>query len=1540
MAALIKGALVKQISKFLKNVTSNQINISTLKGEGEMKNIELDENVLMDLLELPTWLRITNARCNKANVKIQWTKLKTNPIIIYLDKIELDVEIADPLREYSTSSASKMFDKDNSGAYGFIDKCIDAIQLIIDSINVTIKSKNFNANLEMSNICVYSTTPNWKTTNDIRNTRLKDLEKDEIILFKEVAWEICRLEAYTTDVESQTQSGTSIKLIMNPSKIHIVLKKRLSDKSLINSTIHILLNEIYWMASDTQLKAAIGTYKTLSKLMTKSFNQKKKFIHIQQQQANQKANNSQAKNTSNMDKASSDILSKVFLQYDIKETSIHLQISNLNISLYADDNYSGNKLIDGGSMQFLFKNVCIDHYPYHKVGSSTKHWNNYNHTFQQRDDWSKNLFDEFVSKLEGIINLSNIKDLNQIRLKNNINLLESCTLFSLKDFCIYKVTTNLSNKNANAFSMKSKKNNSDNDKPTVTYNSLNDFLKMKDYFIEQQMFNARPFLSSNSAEFNLPGDTLFLNCFFSEFYFPEDINYPVPSPQIYVQISPILINIDFLTLLWVNTLAFSLWREKLIVDQNDKEKGKPNLMTNSTKNILHCDSYLELILPKINLSIYPSKINQNVIFTNENFIERPKALEIGIARLVITNQTLSKFNKNFTNFESTSQKSYKIVSNLIEKNSNFNTNIKKSNLDSEIQINNLAPCFNEIVTNENSSYQRCDINNDLINTTKEAVSSKIGLFLKSLNKNALNKNASKDVWNIEIDSLWIDMVDKENLPFVQNLSFNIYLVNVWDFLTKDLTQTQNHLNDKISSNSCEMGYKKAYKRLEKIIEIQNSDQKVTEKIKFRKRSNSASHASKLIHNQTKSEFICKKIYSNLNVITEIKHINVYINHSQILFLLRLVEVIDNFTKQMEIDTENTLKFKGHSGKDFIDQKDKKAQFKSFKLDDLLDEVENEAELTDASSLNFALIVNNIEVELAINDMRKDIRFEPNLTPYEDESINEPKNTIDPIKNEQKEIEKSDEITKEDFDIIAKQLDKEFMLSYVKYVYGLSTENPNNGLSFNIVQNPKDLSSSSSIDSGIQSSEKTSIFSNFSNKASAGLNKLTSKISDSNDIDPFLDDNDNMSLILSLTQDDTSSLISQADVQNLMENLKNSPSRSLSSASDVSSFTNSLNQLKQPDDQLRSYSFNSNIGRAISNTSQIVQTNSTQTKVKLNLKNLNVYLQTINENLTVLIDLEQIRIRDRKSSCKNIEKSQEILAKFKKISDDKDSQNGLVEIFLDNYSLELDIPTLTGIVDLVDDNDDFSNGEKKESIGVRAFVKNCGIKLNDDPFNPFENNPKILSVSVEQIQVDKTPDNRLIINEIKLENKFDLDAEKLKSKLTMNHEFKFVQESKSDMSCMEFRSKLNLKIDSNKFASLVLMLRKQKEENFQLQTLMDQERIKFKTQEEEMMTKMNLFEKENRLLKLELENLKQMSINNQNISVETQETNGFVVTDKNEENNLSLKLEVERKQFESLLNGYQEENELLKSKLRKTEDYVALLNIERECLMKKLNQSKF
>lgn len=58
-------------SRFTKNLSPDKINLSTLKGEGELKNLELDEEVLQNMLDLPTWLAINKVFCNKASIRVR-----------------------------------------------------------------------------------------------------------------------------------------------------------------------------------------------------------------------------------------------------------------------------------------------------------------------------------------------------------------------------------------------------------------------------------------------------------------------------------------------------------------------------------------------------------------------------------------------------------------------------------------------------------------------------------------------------------------------------------------------------------------------------------------------------------------------------------------------------------------------------------------------------------------------------------------------------------------------------------------------------------------------------------------------------------------------------------------------------------------------------------------------------------------------------------------------------------------------------------------------------------------------------------------------------------------------------------------------------------------------------------------------------------------------------------------------------------------------------------------------------------------------------
>jgi len=66
--------------RYAKNLSSDKINLSTFKGEGELRNLELDQEVMTELLSLPSWMKLTQATCNHVLIRIPWTKLKSVPI--------------------------------------------------------------------------------------------------------------------------------------------------------------------------------------------------------------------------------------------------------------------------------------------------------------------------------------------------------------------------------------------------------------------------------------------------------------------------------------------------------------------------------------------------------------------------------------------------------------------------------------------------------------------------------------------------------------------------------------------------------------------------------------------------------------------------------------------------------------------------------------------------------------------------------------------------------------------------------------------------------------------------------------------------------------------------------------------------------------------------------------------------------------------------------------------------------------------------------------------------------------------------------------------------------------------------------------------------------------------------------------------------------------------------------------------------------------------------------------------------------------------
>ncbi|ERL88604.1 hypothetical protein D910_05989 [Dendroctonus ponderosae] len=220
MVSIIKNQLLKHLSRFTKNLSADKINLSTFKGEGELTNLELNEDVLTDLLELPCWLRLTKAWCNKVTFRITWTKLKTVPICLSLDEVNISIETCEELRSMATGPSPA---QGSLGKYSFIHKVIDGITVTVNTVNIAFNSPAFVATLQIQRISVESVTPKF-TRMDLPLTRLKSPEKGQLLIFKELQWQTVRIEAKST----KDDTLTPLRLLTNQARCRITIKKRLS----------------------------------------------------------------------------------------------------------------------------------------------------------------------------------------------------------------------------------------------------------------------------------------------------------------------------------------------------------------------------------------------------------------------------------------------------------------------------------------------------------------------------------------------------------------------------------------------------------------------------------------------------------------------------------------------------------------------------------------------------------------------------------------------------------------------------------------------------------------------------------------------------------------------------------------------------------------------------------------------------------------------------------------------------------------------------------------------------------------------------------------------------------------------------------------------------------------------------------------------------------------------------------------------------------------------------------------------------------------
>ncbi|XP_047027376.1 UHRF1-binding protein 1-like isoform X5 [Helicoverpa zea] len=605
MVTIIKNQLLKHLSRFTKNLSPEQISLSALRGSGELQDLTLDEELLTELLELPGWVRLTSAKCNRASFRIQWTKLKTVPIVLNLDEVHIALEVCQEPRVMNPSAAGAL---PVPGKYSYIHKVIDGISVAVNHVQIDFNCEAFTSSVQISRVTVESRTPEGRK-GDLRLTRIKSPDTGQLLIFKELEWQSARIEAKAHGAANANLPP--LRLLLGNTHCRIVIKKRLSDCAVIGSRLAICPEPLAWALTDGQLRAMLACAIALAKPVQRATAAATRI------KALRKIEEPREQISSRPATGERDILARMFAKHDVRETSYHLLAPRIDLHLCDDPGLGRSEkpsLSNGGALQVTLVSMQADLFPYHKASDDRRHWRGYREAATPHSQWLSQALSSFCTTLlesldprpltpsskpsqpekpEEVLSngikhkpasqhsASNAPSTNtttsqasptRTRILQQLGkLMTTCLVLRIDDFTVYKVSTGSKSREA-----------------------------------------PRPLVSAEKA--TLPGDAGLLHAELTFFYYPGDVCFPVPAPKLYVQLSPVRVSMDVNSVVWLGAFL-----PHVVPREQEMEQAPPAYM----------DVRMEAIMPKVVLEAGSEHVSQQR--------DRPKELHICTARATLTN---------------------------------------------------------------------------------------------------------------------------------------------------------------------------------------------------------------------------------------------------------------------------------------------------------------------------------------------------------------------------------------------------------------------------------------------------------------------------------------------------------------------------------------------------------------------------------------------------------------------------------------------------------------------------------------------------------------------------------------------------------------------------------------------------------------------------------------------------------------------------------------------------------------------------------------
>ncbi|KAJ0064408.1 hypothetical protein NL108_006419, partial [Boleophthalmus pectinirostris] len=550
---------------------------------------------------------------------IQWTKLKTSPICLFLDKVEVEMRTCEEPRP--PNGPSPIAITAGQSEYGFAEKVVEGMSIRINSITIKVQARAFHASFELWQLQGSSLNPKWQRS-DLRYTRITDPKRGEVLTFKEINWQSLRIEADAIENNDQDLGSTPLRLITNQGRIRIALKRRIKDCNVLASKLFFILDDLLWVLTDSQLKAIIHYAKSLSEAMEKSAKQRKNMTaESLQAAATSPGMHSLWTEPPPASTGSPNSMSQYFDLYDVKESSYHTFISRLDLHVCNDSSSADEEEpplpASQGSMQLTFKKLGFDFYPVHRPADGCKHWERHNAAMEAQAQWAGKLLQDFQRRTEASGFPGPVTE----------------STSSTKGSPAKIGQEQISNKNATSSGPSLKR-----------LRSSSVVIRMDDFDIHQarllqhnyiyfpnrcctvstrgrQNKRTQSFICCNRKALHLPDNIPAIHLQFTEYYFPYNSNLEVPTSSLYAQLNGIQLCVDPASVLWINLFSRGL------LHTLDQVKAFYHLQ-DSSKTEEHVDIRMDAAQLKMVIPLDSSILDHP---------ERPQSLSVTLPQMAVSN---------------------------------------------------------------------------------------------------------------------------------------------------------------------------------------------------------------------------------------------------------------------------------------------------------------------------------------------------------------------------------------------------------------------------------------------------------------------------------------------------------------------------------------------------------------------------------------------------------------------------------------------------------------------------------------------------------------------------------------------------------------------------------------------------------------------------------------------------------------------------------------------------------------------------------------